>query len=105
MKIQNQQETKSSERESLLQSGLEPALVDDLEQAQQAYKEMGMDLSLEETYSLEVDQTSLESQETQPKSPSQLATDSDSIMEQSLIDRGVVKTREEAKKLLREYFV
>jgi organic radical activating enzyme len=105
MKIQNKQETKSSERESLLQSGLEPALVDDLEQAQQAYKEMGMDLSLEETYSLEVDQAPSEFQETRPKSPSQQATDFDSTVGQSLIDRGVVKTLEEAKKLLKEFLV
>ena len=89
----------------MLQSGLEPALVDNLEQAQQAYKGMGMDLSLEETYYLEVDQTSLESQETQPKSPSQQATDFDSTVGQSLIDRGVVKTLEEAKKLLQEFLV
>ena len=103
--MEKKQGNRLSERQSMLQSGLEPDLVDNLEEAQRAYKTTGMDLSLEETYSLEVDQTSLESQGTQPRSPSQQATDFDSTVGQSLIDRGVVKTLDEAKKLLKEFLV
>ena len=46
-----------SEKESLLRSGLDPEMVENLEQSQQSLARLGIKRTLQEVYDLEVEQT------------------------------------------------
>ena len=57
-------EPKLSEADSLLQRGLDPDLLDGLVRSQEAYKEMGVNWTLEQVFDFEVeDQTLLDDEE------------------------------------------
>jgi hypothetical protein len=53
-KTMSKPEMKSPEEQSLLQRGLEPDTVENLKSSQQAYKKIGVEMSLDEVYQFEM---------------------------------------------------